>query len=97
MGKRPDNWAGKSYPLDDNEGWHVYAVEWNADELRWYRDEECFCVHVFDRNDSEQDCFQEPFYILLNMAVGGTMGGKIDDSCFPQSMQVDYVRVYSQQ
>lgn len=88
---------GDNTRLIDRKDWHVYAVEWNEKELRWYLDNECFFVHPFDKEDPMQNSFQEPFYLLLNVAVGGTMGGKIDHSIFPKSMKVDYVRVYSQQ
>ncbi len=44
----------------------------------------------------EQWPFDKPFHLILNMAVGGDWGGQkgVDDSIFPQKMEVDYVRVY---
>jgi beta-glucanase (GH16 family) len=38
--------------------------------------------------------FNAPFYLILNVAFGGNFGGKPDDGCLPQSMEIEYVRVY---
>ena len=38
--------------------------------------------------------FDKPFYLILNLAIGGNWGGEIDDSIFPTEMQIDYVRIY---
>src|SRR5580658_3622079 len=39
--------------------------------------------------------FNEPFYLIMNLAIGGTLGGTVDNSIFPSDMQVDYVRYYN--
>ncbi|OFX32005.1 MAG: glycoside hydrolase [Bacteroidetes bacterium GWF2_42_66] len=75
---------------------HVYTTEWNEKEIRSFVDG----IHYFTfRNNGEGFeawPFDQPFHLILNLAIGGGLGGKkgIDDSLFPHSMEVDYVRVY---
>jgi len=81
-------------PFDD---FHVYAVEWNAEKMDFYFDDRVY--HTFNVDDAVEDGynpFRDPHYILLNLALGGSWGGKIDDSIFPQKFLIDYVRVYQQ-
>lgn len=76
---------------DYSEAFHVFALEWEPGELRWYVDGEL----RFSTADSVPD---KPFYLILNTAVGGTMPGDPDDTTvFPQYFQVDYVRVYARE
>ncbi len=90
--------------FDINE-YHVYAVEWEADEIRWYVDDNCYYTLSSKDWYSQKDGgsknpspapFDRDFYIVLNMAVGGTFdGGKTpSDDKLPVDMKVDYVRVY---
>ncbi|MCU0104834.1 glycoside hydrolase family 16 protein [Acholeplasma vituli] len=80
------------------EGFHEYAFEWEEDEMRFYIDKK---HHVtFHRGDENRLTdeggwpFHQPFYLILNLALGGWWGGKIDDSIFPVTMQFKYVKVY---
>ncbi len=80
---------------DFNDDYYVFAVEWEEDALRWYVDD----VHyqtVFPEDLNGNDwVFDHPFYLILNVAVGGNFVGSPDASTvFPQTMLVDYVRVY---
>ncbi|AMX02459.1 family 16 glycosylhydrolase [Microbulbifer thermotolerans] len=76
--------------------YHVYAVEWDSDSIHWFVDGNNF--YSVSRAQVEQYgnwVFDHPFYILLNVAVGGNWPGSPDGtSVFPQRMYVDYVRVY---
>ena len=45
-------------------------------------------------DDQGQNPFRQPQYLLINFALGGSWGGKIDDSVLPQKYLIDYVRVY---
>lgn len=74
---------------------HVYALEWNKNKMKIFYDDTLY--HTFstkDINKKGRQSFQKPFYLLLNLALGGAWGGKIDDDNLPQSFLVDYVRVY---
>ncbi|MFV8783651.1 family 16 glycosylhydrolase [Microbulbifer sp. SA54] len=77
-------------------GYHVYSVEWNSAGISWYVDGNNF--YNASRAQVEQYgswAFDHPFFILLNVAVGGSWPGSPDgSSTFPQRMYVDYVRVY---
>ena len=75
---------------------HTYILEWEQNEYRVYADD----IHYFTFTRAESNGtkwrFNKPFYLILNVAVGGSWGGMegIDDFIFPQEMVVDYVRVY---
>lgn len=75
---------------------HVYAVEWDPGEIRWYVDD--LHYHTVTRDDlpgAAPWVFDQPFFLILNIAVGGTFIGPVGpDTSFPQQMRVDYVRIY---
>lgn len=76
--------------------WHNYAVEWDADSLRWLLDDKrYFAVAINDTTESMHE-FHKPHYLLLNFAIGGDWPKSPDStSVFPDTVFVDYVRVYS--
>lgn len=75
---------------------HNYILEWEKEELRLYVDSKLYLTFKNEGTGFQAWPFDKRFHLLLNIAVGGTFGGVqgIDDSIFPQSMVVDYVRVY---
>ncbi len=88
---------GGSYILPDtpvSEDFHVFAVEWEPDTIRWYIDD----INYFTVTSSEvpgQWVYDHPFFIILNLAVGGNWPGSPNSTTvFPQQFLVDYVRVY---
>lgn len=78
---------------------HVYACEWTAYYLRFYVDGELTLTYSNDGTGKDAWPFDNPFYIILNLAWGGDWGGQqgVDESALPATMQVDYVRVFQQQ
>jgi beta-glucanase (GH16 family) len=82
-----------SKPYDD---FHVYAVEWHADRMEFFVDGRNFFSFANENTGVETWPFDQPFYLILNIAIGGGWGGTkgVDESIFPQRMEVDYVRVY---
>lgn len=76
------------------DGFHVFAVEWEPREIRWYRDGQLY--HTARPELVKGDwVFEQPFFVLLNLAVGGYWPGYPDaTTVMPQRMLVDYVRVY---
>jgi beta-glucanase (GH16 family) len=76
--------------------YHVYSLEWDETEYRVYVDESLYFTFSNEGTGYKVWPFDKRFHILLNVAVGGNWGGAqgIDDSIFPRSMMVDYVRVY---
>lgn len=76
-------------------GYHLYAVEWNAQGISWYVDNTLYAQANITNNINNTGAFQNPFFIILNMAVGGDFPGlTVDNSALPAQMLVDYVRVY---
>lgn len=76
------------------DDFHVFAVEWEPKQIRWYRDGIHFHTATPDAVKGEW-VFEHPFFVLLNLAVGGYWPGYPDASTpFPRRMLVDYVRVY---
>ena len=76
---------------------HTYAIEWQPDQITWFLDGEAYFTAT--PNDpymvGKEWVFNHPFFIILNVAVGGNFGGPVgEDTTFPQSMLVDYVRLY---
>jgi beta-glucanase (GH16 family) len=89
-GKWPANrYYSQAYKGPDfSEDFHVFAIEWEPKNIKWFVDGNKYSevkLHVPD----------EPFYIILNTAVGGMMPGNPDETTiFPQYHDIDYVRVY---
>lgn len=81
---------------DCYQEFHNYVLEWDADEYRVYVDSTHYFTFKNEGTGYKAWPFDQPFHLLLNVAVGGNWGGAkgIDDSIFPRSMVVDYVRVY---
>ncbi|HLZ12678.1 MAG TPA: glycoside hydrolase family 16 protein [Candidatus Acidoferrum sp.] len=81
------------------DDFHVYAVEWEPAEVRFYVDANNYAT--FKKAEWPANgtwVFDHPFFILLNVAVGGNWPGSPDATTqFPQQMLVDYVRVYTRQ
>lgn len=74
---------------------HVFAIEWDETKIDFFVDDILYKrVNASDVTDGEW-VFDHPFFIILNVAVGGTFGGKpTDNTTFPQTMYIDYVRAY---
>src|SRR5882757_7652428 len=74
---------------------HVYAVEWDNTGIRWFVDNNLYATGNTLNNINNTGAFHNPFFIILNLAIGGDLpGNTINDSALPCNMQVDYVRVY---
>ena len=81
------------------DGFHLYAVEWDPQQIRFYVDNTQYATFTASNLPSGSPWeFNKPFFILLNVAVGGSWPGPPDETTqFPQQMLVDYVRVYQKQ
>ena len=69
---------------------HIYTMDWTKNSIKMYLDGDLF--FTFPIRSSHP--FDNPFYIILNTAVGGTLGGNIDSNFPDDVMEIDYVRVY---
>lgn len=81
-----------------DEAFHTYAIEWTPDQIDFFVDEQNYFTFENTGAGVAEWPFDQPFYLILNAAVGGSWGGQegIDDAIFPQQYRIDYVRVYEQ-
>ncbi len=77
------------------DDFHVYGIEWEPNEIRWFVDDHTYAtVKSIQVHDCEW-VFNKPYFLLLNLAVGGDWPGYPDESTtFPQRMLIDYVKVF---
>ena len=80
---------------DIEKGFHVYKINWTADAITFFIDD----VKVYHFSPQEKNAntwpYNKPFYVLINMAIGGNFGGPdVDDSIFPQEFVIDYIKIY---
>ncbi len=76
-----------------SDAFHIFELEWDATRISWLVDGEQFASMLISADELSE--FRKEFFILLNVAVGGTYAGRPDaTSIFPQYMYVDWVRVY---
>ncbi len=88
----------KSYELDGDRfdtGFHIFGIEWGPDYINYYVDDVLYNQITPEDVTGEWVFNRGPFYIILNVAVGGALPGSPNaETVFPQNMLVDYVRVY---
>jgi beta-glucanase (GH16 family)/glycerophosphoryl diester phosphodiesterase len=80
-------------PYDE---FHVYSMEWTPEQIDFLVDGQVF-NHIANEHKTVNEWpFDQPFFLILNLAVGGNWGGRygVDESVFPAELQVDYVRVF---
>lgn len=75
--------------------YHLYAIEWDKDRIQWFVDSVKYLEGNIANNINSTDEFHSPFFIILNLAIGGNWpGNPTVGTPFPDTMSVDYVRVY---
>ena len=81
---------------DVSKKFHVYAVEWTESSIEWFVDGKSFYRVERENDVIEEWPFNKNFYMILNIAIGGSWGGQqgVDKNMSPVTMDVDYVRVY---
>lgn len=82
-------------PAPVADDFHVFAVDWQEDHIVWTVDGTEYHTATPADVAPNEWAYNHPFYLLLNLAVGGNFGGPVSaDTEFPASMLVDYVRIY---
>lgn len=86
----------KIYSANPSADYHVYAIEWYKDRIDWFMDGNRVFTFTNEGSGSDAWPFDQPQYLILNLAFGGAWGGTrgVNISSLPQSFYVDYVRVY---
>lgn len=81
---------------DPYHSFHDYAIEWTPEKIEFILDGQTYYQFANEHVTAKEWPFDQPFYLILNLAIGGDWGGKmgVDDTIFPATMQVDYVRVF---
>lgn len=89
---------GGEWKVDDaQDEFHIYAIDWTADKIEFFVDGKMYYAFSRSANDTfRQWPFDKQFHLILNLAVGGNWGGAkgIDDTIWPQRMEVDWVKVF---
>lgn len=88
---------GKITIPDAQDDFHVYTVDWFEDKMDFYVDDKLYHTVERDPKDDYKGWpFDQRFYLIMNIAVGGNWGGAqgVDPTIWPQRMEIDYVRVY---
>ena len=99
-GYSADNGIGSPFSQPDHarfaDDFHIYAVEWQPTAIRFYVDDHLYATRTpAEIPKGAKWVYNHPFFLLLNVAVGGGWPGTPDSTTpFPQTMLVDYVRVY---
>ena len=81
---------------DVSDAFHVYALEWSADRLDFFLDNQNYFTYRNEGTGADAWPYDKDQYLILNLAIGGAWGGAkgIDEAVFPQRYYIDYVRVY---
>ena len=89
------NGAGAATQVSDAcSAFHTYQMLWTAQQISFGIDGKTHFVYKNAGTGKAQWPFDAPQFLILNIAIGGDLGGTVDDSIFPVRMEVDYVRVY---
>lgn len=97
-------WYGKTRSIDELGGkawadeFHVWRMDWTADYIALYVDDDLMIKEplskLYNKDGSGFNPFRQPHYILVNLAMEGINGGKLNDTTFPNRYEIDYIRVY---
>ncbi len=96
-GHHSDHGFGKTLdlPFDLADGWHTYGVNWQPTQIDWFIDDNLYFSATPEAMGAENWVFDKPYYLLLNLAVGGGLGGEVaSDLANPANLEVDYIRVF---
>jgi len=89
------NCSTKLHIDDCSEKFHTYAIEWTEDKITGYVDEQVTHTYINKQEGYKSWPYDQKFHLIVNLAIGGTLGGFVDNSIFPQRMEIEHVRVYS--
>ncbi|MCB7480444.1 glycoside hydrolase family 16 protein [Christiangramia sediminis] len=88
--------GGSELISDPSEKFHVYSMNWTSEKIEFLIDNSLFHTFNIDEAGDKNNPFRKPFYLILNLALGGNWAGEVDPEIFPQKFIVDYVRVYKE-
>jgi len=87
-------WTGAK-SIDDVSQYHIYSIEWDKNAINWLIDGTQYWTGNIANNINNTGAFHKPFYMIINLAIGGSWPGNPDASTlFPDTLSIDYVKVY---
>jgi len=88
--------GGQIYLPNCEDTFHTYAIDWTPERIDFFADATLYRTFEHQGDGFEEWPFDQPFHLIMNIAVGGDWGGKegVAEDIWPQQMVVDYVRVY---
>lgn len=97
-------WDDTKKPIADfnapdwSDKFHIWRMDWDQENIRLYVDDLLLNTidlkETFNQDEQKKNPFHQPHYIILNLAIGGTVGGDPSETEFPAKFEVDYVRIY---
>ena len=87
----------KTYIENPYDEFHLFSIEWTPEKIDFFLDHKLYNHFQNEDKTVAEWPFDKPFFLIMNIAIGGGLGGKmgIDETAFHATMEVDYVRVYS--
>lgn len=77
------------------DDFHIFSLEWTPEKLVFSFDDEPFFTFRTELcSDGDFNAFRAPHFLLVNLAIGGILGGKVDPDIFPAEYLIDYIRIY---
>ena len=85
----------KSTPItNESDEYHVYSMIWSEEQISFYLDGERYYIYRPESRDSRNWPYNKSQFLILNVAMGGSLGGNIDPGFTASDMVIDYVKVY---
>lgn len=88
--KEYKNEGGETSVSNASTQYHIYALEWDGESLKTYVDD----TLVYEFINGSNKPFNHEHYLLLNIAIGGNLGGEVPDDFSEGTFEIDYVRIY---
>ncbi len=87
----------KAYIENPYGQFHLFSIEWTPEKIDFFLDNKLYNHFENEHKTMAEWPFDKPFFLIMNIAVGGGLGGKmgVDESAFPATLEVDYIRVYN--
>jgi beta-glucanase (GH16 family) len=88
---KPASYSVNSESVENlSSEWHIYTMDWTEDYIKISVDDD----HYYQINTNDTMPFDAPFFFVVNVAIGGTLGGVVDPNFSEDIMEIDYIRVY---
>ena len=95
----PDSFGNTKYKKstsisNESDAFHVYSMIWSEEQISFYLDGERFYIYRPENRNSNNWPYTKPQFLIMNVAMGGSLGGDIDPAFSSSEMVIDYVRIY---